>query len=445
MNILEKLARQAAQRATQTGELQYTRTGYLVLQVPNALVHGQFAALNLPGIELPPGPDGRLNAHITVMTPEEVQRVGGPARISERGKHFSYTTGAPRSAPLDARHGAPASWRDVGRIWFLPVRSTELARLRKSYGLDPQPRRPFHITVAVRRRSVLREGAAAKAASMHQLAAKAATYLRERQGGRDHELALAEAPRARGDRHVPGTQVQGHAAGSAAKTAGEGRPLGSVDVSSLAQRARQRLLEKLSRTVTYSRTLSEAARRAVTPTEAQAEAGNYRKGHLRLQGLDISIETPKGRRRKPEWPPLQNHYGYIKRTEGKDGDHVDVFVGPDTAGSRVYVVDQIDPGSGAFDEHKVMLGFGGKEEAQRAYQANYEKGWDGMGTVTALSMGQFKAWLREGDQTKPVAEQTLQFKTAAADGETAVVLAVRRGAAISLVAPEAAGRQENVA
>jgi hypothetical protein len=65
------------------------------------------------------------------------------------------------------------------------------------------------------------------------------------------------------------------------------------------------------------------------PTEAQKEAGNYRKGHTRISGLDISIENPAGsvrsgqdRSGKPWSVEMGAHYGYIRGTEGRDGDHV---------------------------------------------------------------------------------------------------------------------------
>ena len=79
------------------------------------------------------------------------------------------------------------------------------------------------------------------------------------------------------------------------------------------------------------------------PTEAQASAGNYRKGHVRLQGMRIAVENPAGSRRRPEWPAMIAHYGYIKQTKGADGDHVDCFLKPATDAAwsgDVYVIDQ---------------------------------------------------------------------------------------------------------
>jgi len=119
----------------------------------------------------------------------------------------------------------------------------------------------------------------------------------------------------------------------------------------------------------------EAARAEVAPepTEAQKEAGNYKKGHLTLQGLDIALENPKGSTRSgtdqdgKAWQSTMAHdYGYIKRTLGADGGHVDVFIGDQPDSETVYVVDQVDPGTGKFDEHKVMMGFADESSARAA-------------------------------------------------------------------------------
>ncbi len=137
------------------------------------------------------------------------------------------------------------------------------------------------------------------------------------------------------------------------------------------------------------------------PTQAQKEAGNYAKGHARIAGLDVSIENPAGTKRRPEWPPLNHHYGYIKRTEGNDGDHVDVFLtdrAEDTT-LPVFVVDQTNR-NGAFDEHKVVMGTASEEEARAAYLSNYAKGWNGLGAITQMTLDEFKAWVRDPSKTK---------------------------------------------
>ena len=148
------------------------------------------------------------------------------------------------------------------------------------------------------------------------------------------------------------------------------------------------------------------------PTEAQKDAGNYRKGHVSLFGLGIAIENPAGSTRsgvdrdgKPWSNTMRHHYGYIKRTTGADGDHVDTFVGANPASERVFIVDQIDPDTGKFDEHKVILGADSLDDARAIYAANYAKGWQGGKDVSETSVEGFKTWLNEGDTTKPYAPQ----------------------------------------
>lgn len=153
---------------------------------------------------------------------------------------------------------------------------------------------------------------------------------------------------------------------------------------------------------------------AVQPTEAQKAAGNYQKHHVSFQGLPISIETVKGQHRSGtddhgnKWSvKLPYDYGYIKRTEGADGDHVDVCIGPDHQSDHVFIIDQHDHRTGQFDEHKVMLGYRTREEATKAYHAGFSdgKGPDRQKAVVRMSMKEFKQWLKTCDTKKPVRGQ----------------------------------------
>jgi hypothetical protein len=149
------------------------------------------------------------------------------------------------------------------------------------------------------------------------------------------------------------------------------------------------------------------------PTPKQAEAGNYKKGHLRLHGLDITIETPRGRSRKPGvFPRLCCDYGYVKRTRGADGDHVDVFVGPSTESELVIVIDQVNQ-DGTFDEHKCLLGFRTKGDAIAAYRKCYTPDWK-VGPAVVMTIDQFKAWLKDGSQKHPIEQQVSKYASAAA-------------------------------
>ncbi len=152
------------------------------------------------------------------------------------------------------------------------------------------------------------------------------------------------------------------------------------------------------------------------PTEAQKEAGNYRKGHVQIGQFNVSIENPKGSVRSGvdvtgrEWThTMQNTYGYIRGTEGVDGDHIDVFLANDIDGwngSRVFVIDQYNE-DGTFDEHKVMIGFNDEADAQDAYLSNYEKGWENKRklVMTSVNLPDFENWINSSHRkTKPFAE-----------------------------------------
>lgn len=153
-----------------------------------------------------------------------------------------------------------------------------------------------------------------------------------------------------------------------------------------------------------------------TPTEKQKEAGNYKKGHVQVGTFNITIENPKGSVRSGidtegnKWETtMQNTYGYIRGTEGVDGDHIDVFLSDDIDGwngRRVFVVDQYNE-DGSFDEHKVMLGFNETDDAEAAYFANYDSDWanNHKTVVTAVNLENFEKWIDSSHRkTKAFAE-----------------------------------------
>lgn len=152
------------------------------------------------------------------------------------------------------------------------------------------------------------------------------------------------------------------------------------------------------------------------PTEAQKEAGNYKKGHVQVGTFDITIEQPQGSVRKgtdadgKQWESkMNNTYGYIRGAVGVDGDHIDVFLSNDIDGwngRKVFVVDQYNP-DGSFDEHKVMLGFNDVDEAKSDYLANYESGWENGRRIdiTGVNLEDFEKWIESSKRkTKPFGE-----------------------------------------
>ena len=170
-------------------------------------------------------------------------------------------------------------------------------------------------------------------------------------------------------------------------------------------------LDYAERIVEAKRLHEEELKVDTNPTEAQKEAGNYKKGHIKINGFDVTIEQPSGSVRSgkdangKEWSQVMNNtYGYIRGTEGVDGDHIDVFLGPDMNSDMVYVVDQVNT-DGSFDEHKVMMGFSSLEDARSAYLSNYEEGWQGLGNITGVALDEFKKWIDSSTRkTKPFYE-----------------------------------------
>jgi 8-oxo-dGTP pyrophosphatase MutT (NUDIX family) len=89
-----------------------------------------------------------------------------------------------------------------------------------------------------------------------------------------------------------------------------------------------------------------------------------------------------------------------------DGDHVDCYVGPDENSPHVLVIDQADPDTGEFDEHKVMLGFSAPTQALVAYRRSFSDGSADtrISAQTRTDVGTLKAWLAHGDTTQPFSE-----------------------------------------
>nr|WP_314158905.1 LPD38 domain-containing protein [uncultured Prevotella sp.] len=182
------------------------------------------------------------------------------------------------------------------------------------------------------------------------------------------------------------------------------KPTRDADLFAMAERVAEEDKDKRTRK-------KEEAKVDTNPTEAQKEAGNYKKGHIKVDGFNVTIEQPKGSVRRgkdangKEWETeMHNTYGYIRGTESVDGDHIDIFLSDNPTEGNVFVVDQVNK-DGSFDEHKVMYGFSDMESARKAYLSNYEEGWQGLGNITEVSKEEFKKWIDSSKRkTKPFAE-----------------------------------------
>lgn len=191
----------------------------------------------------------------------------------------------------------------------------------------------------------------------------------------------------------------------------EGSSRGLVPFVAPSPKENETPLDYAERIVEAKRLHEEELKVDTNPTEAQKEAGNYKKGHIKINGFDVTIEQPAGSVRSgkdangKEWSvTMNNTYGYIRGTESVDGDHIDVFLGPDMNSDMVYVVDQVNT-DGSFDEHKVMMGFSSLEDARSAYLSNYEEGWQGLGNITGVALDEFKKWIDSSiRKTKPFSD-----------------------------------------
>lgn len=175
------------------------------------------------------------------------------------------------------------------------------------------------------------------------------------------------------------------------------------------------LIDGMSSTKFSLRLKSAIEETETNPSDAQKESGNFKKGHIKFGGYDYTIENPKGSTRSgkdadgKEWKiTMHDTYGYIRGKFGKDGDHLDMFINDkadlDNWDGDVFVVDQVNP-DGSFDEHKVMYGYNSMDDAEKAYLANYSKGWKGLGNITGASKDEFDKWLDTSNRKlKPFAD-----------------------------------------
>lgn len=153
-----------------------------------------------------------------------------------------------------------------------------------------------------------------------------------------------------------------------------------------------------------------------SPTEAQLAAGNYAKRKVAWHGMTISIENEAGsvrRGTKPDgtpWATLMVYaYGYLRRTEGADGDHVDVFTGPNMDAPFVYVIHQrrVDDWAN-YDEDKCMVGFDSEADAVNAFLLCYDD-FRFLGPVTTMPVAEFVAKAR-ATFDKPGMIKSLEFR-----------------------------------
>ena len=235
-------------------------------------------------------------------------------------------------------------------------------------------------------------------------------------------------PSASGEQNQTGTESSERGEGVEVSDNEQGRQV-DIEVNAPRKGDLAEAQENRLKNSTQAAVESASAEVETSPTEAQKEAGNYKMGHVKVGAFDVTIENPKGSERSgtdangKKWSvKMNNTYGYIRGTEGVDGDHIDVFLAEDMDkwdGKYAFVVDQYNP-DGTFDEHKVMLGFNSMEEARSAYLSNYEKGWEnGRRIVVArIKTDDFQKWVDSSHRkTKPFAHYVIAGAADVSDNE----------------------------
>jgi hypothetical protein len=161
-------------------------------------------------------------------------------------------------------------------------------------------------------------------------------------------------------------------------------------------------------------------------------------------GMPIAIENPKGSTRvwRDGGPDgaitgtteMQCDYGYVEGALGNDStdenpEELDCYLGTQEDAANVHVVHQLRaPGFTAFDEDKVMLGFGSADEAKTAYLAHRDDGERAFGGMSVIPLGAFKAKLRRRTGTGKIRASS------AATIEALGALAVRANREMALAA-----------
>ncbi len=129
---------------------------------------------------------------------------------------------------------------------------------------------------------------------------------------------------------------------------------------------------------------------------------------MKLNGLTLAIENPRGSVRRGEdadgnrWSVrMPHHYGFIKGYPGADGDEMDVMIGPNLRATDIWVINQKDPSTDEFDEHKCMIGFDTQAQAIEAYKSAYSRDEHGFDGIVHMDVAEFKDWLANGDCNSP--------------------------------------------
>lgn len=127
-----------------------------------------------------------------------------------------------------------------------------------------------------------------------------------------------------------------------------------------------------------------------------------------FQGIPIVIENKEGSIRTGEdedgtkfRTKMFYPYGFIKNTEGTDGDEIDCFIGPDKSASKVFVIFEKVTG-----EDKCMLGFSEELHARDAFLAHYDEA-SHLGKITKMPIEDFKQAIKKHRKGTPITDAKL--------------------------------------
>lgn len=137
-----------------------------------------------------------------------------------------------------------------------------------------------------------------------------------------------------------------------------------------------------------------------SPSDGKIASGGYKKVHISMDGIQITLENPLGTTRSgidpdgKKWSTtMKADYGYFKKSIGYDKDHVDLFIKPGYKGGNetIHIVNQYE--GSKFDEHKCVMGASDSKEAMAIYNSNYDTGWTGGKSVIEMDLTEFKSWV----------------------------------------------------
>ena len=146
---------------------------------------------------------------------------------------------------------------------------------------------------------------------------------------------------------------------------------------------------------------AEWVRRWFEGSRERTRATQDRRSVIDVHGLTVVVETAKGEARAGRgWRvSMPAHYGYFSGTGSAEGadEQMDCYVGDNPASRRVFVIYQVDPQTGEFDEHKVMLGFDTEDDAVGTYGLAFSDGTGParVGRVEPMTVTGLKRWLAE--------------------------------------------------